>query len=271
MTADQSKPRAVAETAPGDPPAVGGIVHDRSRVYRSASIVIPCFNESATLELLVERVKAAPLALKKEIVIVDDGSTDRCPELIRSMAEASRGTDTPIVAVIQPRNRGKGAALRAGFAAASGDIVIVQDADLEYDPNDYAALVKPIVDGVSKVVYGSRWFNRHFHAAGPERLRFMIGNWVLTAATNLLYRAHLTDSATCYKVFDAHLLKSLPLRCERFEFCPEVTARVRRRGERIWEVPIYYYPRLVSEGKKIRARDGVEALWTLLRCRVTRG
>jgi hypothetical protein len=127
--------------------------------------------------------------------------------------------------------------------------------------------VKPIVDGVAKVVYGSRWFNRHFHVPHPERAWFMFGNWVVTQATNVLYRAHVTDSATCYKAFDAAVLKGLDLRCERFEFCAEVTARVRQRGHRIWEVPIYYYPRSIAEGKKIRTRDGFAALWTLVRCR----
>ena len=254
---------------PGDG-STAGIVHDRSRTYRSLSIVIPCFNERATLATIIDRVIASPVALRKEIVVVDDGSTDGSTDLLRSLVAARAGSDIPLVALFHDRNRGKGAALRTGFAAATGDIVIVQDADLEYDPDDYPALVKPIVDGVAKVVYGSRWFNRHFHVPHAERRRFMVGNWIVTQLANLLYSAHVTDGATCYKTFDAALLRSLDLRCERFEFCPEVTARVRQRGHRIWEVPIYYYPRSIAAGKKIRARDGVEAVWTLLRCRVTR-
>jgi glycosyltransferase involved in cell wall biosynthesis len=258
---------------PAEPAAqfAAGIVHDRSRSYRSLSIVIPCFNEGATLAAIVEKVLAAPVALRKEVVIVDDGSTDGCADIVRALVHAHGDGLTPVVAAFHEHNRGKGAALRTGIAIATGDIILVQDADLEYDPGDYAALVKPIVDGVAKVVYGSRWFNRHFHVPHPERAPFMIGNWIVTQLTNVLYSAHVTDSATCYKTFDAELLKSLDLRCEGFEFCPEVTARVRQRGYRIWEVPVYYYPRSVAEGKKIRARDGLLAIWTLLKCRVTRG
>jgi dolichol-phosphate mannosyltransferase len=252
------------------PPPIGGIVHDRSRSYESLSIVIPCFNERATLAAILERVAAAPVALRKEVVVIDDGSTDGSAELLRDLTAAYAGSTTPLVALFHDRNRGKGAALRTGFAAATGDIVLVQDADLEYDPNDYAALVKPIVDGVAKVVYGSRWFNRHFHVAYRGRGYFVFGNWLVTKLANALFDAHVTDGATCYKAFDADVLRSLDLRCERFEFCPEVTARVRQRGHRIWEVPIYYYPRSVAAGKKIRARDGLEAVWTLVKCRVTR-
>jgi dolichol-phosphate mannosyltransferase len=264
----RDRPVPLAPGSAGPPAsAPAGIVHERTRRYRSLSIVIPCFNERATLATIVERVLASPVALQKEIVLVDDGSTDGSTDLIRSLVETHRSPRASLVAVYHERNRGKGAALRSGFAAATGDIVLVQDADLEYDPGDYPALVKPIVDGVAKVVYGSRWFNRHFHVPHPERAWFMFGNWVVTQLANVLYGAHVTDGATCHKAFDAALLKSLPLRCERFEFCAEVTARVRQRGERIWEVPIYYYPRSIAEGKKIRPRDGLEAIWTLLRCR----
>lgn len=251
-------------------PPVGGIVHDRTRTYRTLSIVIPCFNERATLAAVLERVAAAPVALRKEIIVVDDGSTDGSAELLRELAASYAGSETPVVALFHERNHGKGAALRTGFAAVTGDIVVVQDADLEYDPNDYAALVKPITDGVAKVVYGSRWFNRHFHVTYPRRGYFVLGNWLVTQLANVLFGAHVTDGATCYKTFDAEVLRRIHLRCERFEFCPEVTARVRQLGYRIWEVPIYYYPRSVAAGKKIRARDGLEAVWTLLRCRVTR-
>lgn len=253
------------------PASSAGIVHDRSRTYRSVSIVIPCFNEKNTLAAIVEKVLASPVPLHKEIVLVDDASTDGSTDIIRGLAAAPHPDGTRIVAAFHERNRGKGAALRTGFAIATGDIVIVQDADLEYDPGDYPALVKPIVDGVAKVVYGSRWFNRHFHVPHPERRPFMVGNWVITQLANLLYRAHVTDVATCYKAFDAEVLRSLDLRCERFEFCPEVTARLRQHGHRIWEVPIYYYPRSIAQGKKIGAMDGLEAIWTLLLCRFTKG
>ena len=254
---------------PGTRPTPIGTAHAPAR-YRTLSIIIPCFNEHATLATLVDRVIASPVALRKEIVIVDDGSTDGSADIVRSLAETHRAAPATLVTAFHERNRGKGAALRTGLAAATGDIVIVQDADLEYDPGDYPALVKPIVDGTAKVVYGSRWLNRHVNPPPPERRWFVIGNWIVTQVANLLFDAHVTDNATCYKAFDAEVLKSIRLRCERFEFCPEVTARVRQQGHRIWEVPIYYSPRSGAEGKKIRARDGLEAIWTLVRCRFTR-
>jgi dolichol-phosphate mannosyltransferase len=254
---------------PGARPTSIGIANAPGR-YRTLSIIIPCFNERATLTTLVERVLASPVALRKEIVVVDDGSTDGSADVVRSLADAHRAAPATLVTAFHERNRGKGAALRTGLAAATGDIVIVQDADLEYDPGDYPALVKPIVDGTAKVVYGSRWLNRHINPPPPERRWFVIGNWIVTQVANLLFNAHVTDNATCYKAFDAEVLKSLALRCERFEFCPEVTARVRQQGHRIYEVPINYAPRSIAEGKKIRARDGLEAIWTLVRCRFTR-
>ena len=267
-TPDAAAPRPGSS---GEPiVTLADIAHERAPRYRTLSIVIPCFNERATLATLVMRVLASPVALHKEIVIVDDGSTDGSTDVVRSLAETHRSPRASFVTLFHDSNRGKGAALRTGFAAATGDIVIVQDADLEYDPDDYPALVKPIVDGVAKVVYGSRWLNRHFDPPHPERRWFVIGNWIVTQLANLLYGAHVTDNATCYKAFDAEVLKSLDLRCDGFDFCPEVTARVRQRGHRIWEVPIYYTPRSVADGKKIRARDGIEAVWTLVRCRFTR-
>ncbi len=231
--------------------------------------MIPCYNERRTLAAVVDRVLASPVALAREIVLVDDGSTDGSADLIRALVARHAGTPgVTLRSVLLPANRGKGAALRAGFAAATGDIVLVQDADLEYDPDDYPALVKPILDGLAQVVYGSRWLNRHFHRRQPGHWHFVAGNWLVTRLTNLLYRAHVTDAATGYKVFDARVLRALPLRCEGFEFCPEVTARVRKLGYRIWEVPVCYAPRTVAEGKKIRGRDGAQAVWTLLRYRV---
>jgi glycosyltransferase involved in cell wall biosynthesis len=251
-------------------PSLVAVADEPRHEYRTLSVVIPCFNERHTLATLVDRVLASPVPLEMEIVVVDDGSTDGTADVVRGLADAHRTARATIVTAFHDRNRGKGAALRTGFAKATGDVVIVQDADLEYDPNDYPALVKPIVDGVAKVVYGSRWLNRHFNPPPPERRWFVIGNWIVTQIANALFRARVTDNATCYKAFDAAVLKSLDLRCERFEFCAEVTARVRQRGHRIWEVPIYYHPRSIAEGKKIRARDGLEAIWTLVRCRFTR-
>jgi len=259
---------ATLSDAQVDAPSHAGIVRDRSKTYRSLSIVIPCFNERRWLPQILERVVASPVDLDRQVVVVDDGSNDGSQALLKELVETHRGRPRLEFEVIfHEHNRGKGAALRTGFAAASGDIILVQDADLEYDPEDYPGLTKPIVDGVAKVVYGSRWFNRHFHVAHQERFWFMIGNFVVTHMANLLYRAHITDNATGYKVFDAEVLKSLPLRCERFEFCSEVTAKLRKRGHKIWEVPIYYYPRSIAEGKKIGFGDAVEAVWTLIKYR----
>jgi glycosyltransferase involved in cell wall biosynthesis len=271
-TAERQDPRAASafERAPVPPAdrAPAGIIRNPTRDYRTLSVVIPCFNERMTIAAIVERVLAAPLGLPKEIVIVDDASADGSADLIRELAARYAGSPAgSIVTAFHEENRGKGAALRTGFALATGDIIVVQDADLEYDPNDFAALVKPIVDGVAKVVYGSRWLNRHFHVPLPGRFWFMAGNWVVTVVANLLYGAHVTDLATCYKAFDAEVLRRVPLRCDGFEFCPEVTVGVRKQGHKIWEVPIYYYPRSVAEGKKIRAKDGLALLWTLVRYR----
>ncbi len=247
-----------------------------TKAYRTLSVVIPCYNETATLRPLLEKIVAIPLPLTMEIFIVDDGSREDTRELIRAVERefpatpAGRAGRHTLRALFHQTNRGKGAALRTGFAAATGDIILVQDADLEYDPEDYPALIKPITDGVAHVVYGSRWFNRHFHHRLKGQFWFLVGNWVLTVLTNILYRANITDEATCYKVFDADVLRSITLTCEGFEFCPEVTAKVRRAGHKIWEVPVYYYPRTIEEGKKIRYTHGIQAAWTLIKHRFVR-
>ncbi len=226
------------------------------------SIIIPCYNEEATILELIQRVEAAEIApVKKQLVIVDDGSTDSTPELLRQ--HASQHT-----LLLREQNEGKGAAIRHGLTAVQGDIVIIQDADLEYNPDNYAALIAPILEGKTPVVYGSR--ERNARNRLHSGMTYYAGGKFLSAATNLLYGSDITDEPTCYKVFDAQLLKSIPLRCTGFEFCPEVTARVLRRGIDIVEVPIDYFPRKKDEGKKIRWRDGIEAVWTLLRYRFVR-
>jgi len=221
------------------------------------SVLVPVYNEHATLEALLRRVLAVPI--DKEVIVVDDGSGDGTRDVLADLVGR-----LPIRALYHERNRGKGYAIRTALAEASGDITIIQDADLEYDPEDYPRLVEPILRGETNVVYGSRYLG------GDNPLpftHFKIAVLLLNAMANLLYGTHLTDEATCYKVFRTSLLRSLPLRCERFEFCPEVTARVAKRGERILEIPIRYHYRTREQGKKIGWRDGFEAIWTLLRYR----
>ena len=224
------------------------------------SVLVPVYNERPTLETQLQRVLA--VAVEKEIIVVDDGSTDGTRELLCEL-----GGRLPIRALFHPANRGKGAAIRTALAEARGEIVIIQDADLEYDPREIPMLIAPIQRGETNVVYGSRYL-----VSGNDLplTHFKVGVLTLNFVANLLYGLRLTDEATCYKVFRAGLLKSLPLRCERFEFCPEVTARLARRGERILELPISYHYRTRAQGKKIGWRDAFEALFALLRYRFTR-
>lgn len=226
------------------------------------SILIPVYNEFRTLPRVLARVQAAPLPLgcEREIIIVDDGSTDGTAALLAAAA----GSEAAIIAHAEPRNRGKGAALRAGLELATGGIILIQDGDLEYDPADYPALLAPILRGQADVVYGSR-----FAAGMPAGMarRNRLANRILTAAANLLYAARLSDEATAYKAFRAPVLRRLELRANRFGFCPEATAKLRRLGYAIHQVPIRYQPRGIAEGKKIRARDGFAALGILLACR----
>ncbi|HET6372073.1 MAG TPA: glycosyltransferase family 2 protein [Candidatus Polarisedimenticolia bacterium] len=221
------------------------------------SVIIPVYNEAATIEEVLRRVRAtARPDLQLEIIIVDDASTDGTAEILKRQAGAGR-------LLTQPRNLGKGAAVRAGLASATGDAVVVQDADLEYDPADLLALLEPIRSGGARVVYGSRILGRNPHSY----LRYYYGGRFLTVLFNVLYGARLTDLTTCYKVFRRETLTALPLNCARFEFCAEVTARLARRRIPIVEVPISYRPRSLSEGKKIRWHDGVVAIWTLVKLR----
>jgi dolichol-phosphate mannosyltransferase len=221
------------------------------------SVLVPVYNEAAHLDELLRAIHASPV--KKEIIIVDDGSTDGTREKLRTMP-----LDDDVTVVFHEKNCGKGAAIRTALEYARGEYILIQDSDLEYDPQDYAALLRPLEQGHADVVYGVR-------PDRPERgLRFFLGAKLLTHLTNLLYGAGIHDEATCYKVFRRSLLAQISLECHRFEFCPEVTAKLCRMGKHIAEVPVSYTPRSAGEGKKIRHSDGWLAIWTLLRYRFGR-
>jgi glycosyltransferase involved in cell wall biosynthesis len=226
----------------------------------NVSVVIPACNEAAWLPEVVARVRATGLV--REIVIVDDGSVDDTPRIVRELAVGT----PPLVAARHERNRGKGAAIRTGVALARGDIVLVQDADLEYDPADYGRLLAPFADPAVQAVYGSR----NLQANPRSTQAFYWGGRGLSWWANALYGSRLTDIATGYKVVRAPLLRELKLACDGFEFCEEITAGLLRRGVSIHEVPISYRPRTRAQGKKIRARDGFTAVWTLCRLRLGR-
>lgn len=222
------------------------------------SVVIPVYNEAETVCAVIDRVRKTPY--DTEIIVIDDGSTDATAQCL---AELPAADDLKLLR--HESNQGKGAALRTGFGRVSGDFVIVQDADLEYDPRDYEKLLEPLLDGRADVVFGSRFLG------GPHRVLFFwhyLGNRFLTLVSNVLTNLNLTDMETCYKAFRAFVLEDLVLRSDRFGFEPEFTAKVAKRGLRIYEVPISYSGRNYTEGKKITWRDGVAALFTIIRYRL---
>ncbi|MEZ5990568.1 MAG: glycosyltransferase family 2 protein [Planctomycetota bacterium] len=225
------------------------------------SVVVPVYNEIETLDAILDRVLALPVAL--EILAVDDGSRDGSRERLAERAAA----DPRVRALYQERNRGKGAAVRRGIQAATGAYVVIQDADLEYDPDDLLRMLEECDRTGTPVLYGSRRLTGRSPSA---QNRFYWGGVLVSWTTNLLYGCHLTDEPTCYKMWRRELIQDIELVCDGFEFCPEVTAKVLRRGIRIPEIPISYRPRRIEEGKKIRTRDGFIALWTLLRFRFGR-
>jgi glycosyltransferase involved in cell wall biosynthesis len=225
--------------------------------FRTLSVIVPVFNERSTVAEIVRRIRAVDLPVEREIIVVDDGSNDGTADVLTQLR------DSTVRVVGHGVNRGKGAAIRTGLEIATGDLVLIQDADLEYDPEDWPRLLAPVLKGRARVVYGSRF-------TGERRnMLFLhwVGNRFLSLVTNVLYNSTLSDMETCYKLFDRRVLDGIRLQADRFDFEPEFTAKVLRRRIRIYEVPISYAGREPNEGKKITWQDGVTALWTLVKYR----
>ena len=226
---------------------------------KKLSIIIPAYNESRTIGTILKNIKKIPLRnVEKEIVVVDDASTDGTTDFLK------KNKDSSIKVLRHDRNMGKGTAIRTGLKHATGSIILIQDADLEYDPKDYKKLIEPILEGKTDVVYGSRLLGQK---SKYSKFAYYAAGRSLTILTNILYGINITDEPCGYKVFKADIIKNIPLKCKRFEFCPEITAKISKRHIKIFEVPTSYAPRSREEGKKIRFRDWVEAVYTLIKYR----
>ena len=240
----------------------GGMSGPEIHVFRQLSVIVPVFNERNTVAEIIRRMRAVTLpgSLTLEVLVVDDGSSDGTDKVLTALE------DSTVRVVTHPTNQGKGAAIRTALGTVRGDLVLIQDADLEYDPDDWPRLIEPILKGKAQIVYGSRF-------TGERKNMFpshWLGNRFLTLATNILYRSTLSDMETCYKLFDAKAIEGMTIVSDHFDFEPEITAKVLRRGYRIYEVPISYAGREVDEGKKITWRDGFHALAALVRFRFTK-
>ncbi|MGZ4802876.1 MAG: glycosyltransferase family 2 protein [Acidimicrobiia bacterium] len=225
--------------------------------YTKLSVIVPVYNERNTVVEILRRMRAVELPLDREFVVVDDGSDDGTHSVLTQLG------DSTVKIVTHPQNRGKGAAIRTGLEHVTGDLVLIQDADLEYDPDDWPKLLAPMLKGRAKVVYGSRITGEHRNMLYLHWL----GNKMLSLVTNLMFNTTLSDMETCYKLFDREVLRGITLRSDRFDFEPEITAKVLRQGIRIYEVPISYAGRELDEGKKITWRDGFAALYALVKYR----
>ena len=230
------------------------------RTYRLLSVIVPVYNERVTVAEVIRRIRAVDVPVEVEVIVVDDGSSDGTDKVLTALS------DSTVRILTHSVNQGKGAAIRTGMANARGDLLLIQDADLEYDPADWQRLLEPILRGKARVVYGSRFTG--------ERMNMLpmhwIGNRFLSLVTNLLYSSTMSDMETCYKLFDRQVLEGITIESDKFDFEPEITAKVLRRGFRIYEVPISYAGRELSEGKKITWRDGIGALRALIKYRFTR-
>lgn len=219
------------------------------------SVIIPVYNEKNTILEIIKRV--GDVTVDKEIIVVDDGSTDGTRKILQEIQSSN------LKIILKQNNEGKGAAIREGLKHITGDIVVIQDADLEYNPMDWIKMLKVMEEKNMDVIYGSRVLGKGEKSSLP----FYLGGRFLSILTNFLYRANITDEPTCYKMFRTEIIKNIELKCKGFEFCPEITAKVLKKGYKIYEVPISYKPRKVKEGKKIRWKDGLIAIWTLIKYR----